>query len=234
MYKDITLSASLMCFDWLNAGEQLQQIEETGVDLLHIDVVDGKFAPDFTMGSSIINVFREKTKLPSDYHFMVEEPSRLFGSYDITPGDTYSIHQECSRNLHRDLVSIRQMGAKVGLALSPATQLNVLEYVIEELDTILIMTVNPGYKAQQLVPQMFTKIRDLKEMILNKGLKTNIMVDGNVNQQNIPEMVGSGADILVLGSSSLFRKDSTICDSMDLIKNSIDHGVVRRKEELGI
>src|SRR3990167_312069 len=146
MYKGITLSASLMCIDWLNAGAQLKALENSKIDYLHIDVIDGNFAPDFTMGSSIINVFRENTKLPFDHHLMIEEPSRLFSAFQVKPDDIYTIHQEASRNLHRDLVNIRRMGAKVGIALSPGTPLEALEYVIEDANVILLMTVDPGYK----------------------------------------------------------------------------------------
>ena len=130
MYNGIELSASLMCLDWLNAGQQLSQLEENGIDYLHLDIIDGNFAPDFTMGSSIIDVFRDHSSLPSDYHLMVEEPSRIFDSFSVSPNDNYTIHQESSRNLHRNLVSIRKMGARVGLALSPGTPLTALEYII--------------------------------------------------------------------------------------------------------
>ena len=166
MHNGVALSASIMCIDWLNAGEQLTQIENNGIDYLHLDFIDGNFAPDFTMGSSIIDVFRENSTLPSDYHLMVEEPGRMFESFSIGPNDNYTIHQESSRNLHRNLVSIRRMGANVGVALSPATPLTSLEYIIEDIDLVLIMTVNPGYKGQPLVPQAIRKIKDLKIRIM--------------------------------------------------------------------
>ena len=136
MHNGVALSASVMCVDWLNAGEQLTQIENNGIDYLHLDIIDGNFAPDFTMGSSIIDVFRENSTLSSDYHLMVEEPGRLFESFNISPNDNYTIHQESSRNLHRNLISIRQMGANVGVALSPATPLTSLEYIIEDIDLV--------------------------------------------------------------------------------------------------
>ncbi len=224
MYNGIELSASLMCLDWLNAGQQLRQLEENGIDYLHLDIIDGNFAPDFTMGSSIIDVFRDNSSLPSDYHLMVEEPSRIFDSFSVSPNDNYTIHQESSRNLHRNLVSIRKMGAKVGLALSPGTPLTALEYIIEEIDLVLIMTANPGYMGQPLVPQAIRKIADLKKMITDLELDIKISVDGNVNSDTIPSMVSAGADILVLGSSSLFRKDLIIPEAIEKIHASIDLG----------
>ena len=229
MHNGVVLSASIMCVDWLNAGKQLVQIENNGIDYLHVDIIDGNFAPDFTMGSSIIDVFRDNSTLPSDYHLMVEEPSRLFESFSVSPNDNYTIHQESSRNLHRNLISIRNMGAKVGVALSPATPLTSLEYIIEDIDLVLIMTVNPGYKGQPLVPQAIRKIRDLKKMIKDLELNIKISVDGNVNPSTIPDMVSAGADILVLGSSSLFRKDISIPEALVEIHTAIDQGLKNRK-----
>jgi len=229
MHNGVELSASIMCVDWLNAGQQLVQIENNGIDYLHVDIIDGNFAPDFTMGSSIIDIFRDNSTLPSDYHLMVEEPSRLFESFSVSPNDNYTIHQESSRNLHRNLISIRNMGAKVGVALSPATPLTSLEYIIEDIDLVLIMTVNPGYKGQPLVPQAIRKIRDLKKMIKDLELEIKISVDGNVNPNTIPDMVSAGADILVLGSSSLFRKDISIPEALVEIHTAIDQGLKKRK-----
>lgn len=231
MYKGIYLSASLMCIDWLNAGMQLKELEESGIiDYLHFDIIDGNFASDFTMGSSIIDVFINESNLRSDYHLMVEEPSRLFGSFNIeNPDDIFAIHQESSRNLHRNLVTIRRMGAKVGVALSPGTPLTTLEYIIEDIDIVLVMTVNPGYKGQPLIPQTIRKIKDLREMIKKLKLDIKISVDGNVNQSNIPYMVEAGADMLVLGSSGLFKKDLPITEAAEKIKLAIDDGINRKK-----
>ena len=225
MHKNIFLSASVMCIDWLNAGDQLKEIEKNNIDFLHFDIIDGNFAPDFTMGSSIIDSFQKKSKLPSDYHLMVEEPSRFFETFKVEKNDFFTIHQESSRNLHRNLINIKKMESKVGIALSPGTPLTTLDYIIEEIDFILLMTVNPGYKGQSLIPQTIRKISDLKEMINKLKLQVKISVDGNVNSDTIPEMIASGADILVLGSSGLFQKNLSIKDSVQEIKKSIDEGL---------
>ncbi len=142
-----------MCVNWLKAEEEIQILNEENIDLLHIDVIDGRYAPDFTMGTSIINCFRDIFKRPFDYHLMVEEPSRIFETFDIRDGDSFAIHQECCRNPHRELITLRQMGAKVGVALSPATPISTLDYIIEDLDHVLLMKFNPGFKCQTLVPQ---------------------------------------------------------------------------------
>lgn len=228
MYKNIALSASVMCIDWLDAGVQLRNLEELGIDYLHFDVVDGRFAPDFTMGSSIIDVFRENSKLKSDYHLMVEEPSRLFQSYQIRKNDIFTIHQECSRNLHRDIIRLRRLGALVGVAMCPATPLTALEYIIEDLDYVIIMTVNPGFKGQALVQQALRKIEDLKDLIKRMDVDVKISVDGNVNPKTIPDMVAAGADVLVLGSSGLFRKDCTLPGALEHVHFAIDQGIKHR------
>lgn len=232
MYKGIQLSASLMCIDWLNAGNQLMLIEECGVDYLHLDVIDGNFAPDFTMGSSIINCFKNKTKMNLDYHLMVEEPSRLVDAFEFGQSDNVTIHQECSRNLHRDLVKIKQRGAKVGVALAPGTPLETLEYVLEDVDLVLVMSVNPGYMGQPLVPQAIRKVEKLKKLISEMNLNIKISVDGSINAATIPEMVSAGADILVLGSSGLFRKDGNLKLAVEEVLIGIDNGMKGRDEQL--
>lgn len=221
MYKNIKFSASLMCVDWLNLKNQILELEKNGIDYMHYDIVDGIYAPDFTMGSSIIDTVREFTKLPGHYHLMVEEPMRLFNNFKLSKNEIFTIHQETSKNLHRDLVEVKKK-SKVALALSPATSLEHIEYVIDELDNILILTVNPGFKSQKMIPQIIKKIDNLKNLITKMGLDLTITVDGNVNKDTIPEFIKAGSDILVLGSSGLFRKDVTIKQAVEEIKEAID------------
>ena len=222
MHKGITFSASLMCIDWINVGEQLVDLEKNNIDYIHYDIIDGNFAPDFTMGSSIVNLIQEKTNIKSDFHLMVDEPSRIFDAFNVPKDSYFTIHQEACRNLYRDLIYIKQNISKVGVALSPATSIETLEYVIEEVDNVLLMTVSPGYMGQKLVPQVLKKIEQIKSLRENYNLKFKITVDGNVNLENIPNMVSAGADNLVLGSSGLFRKDRSIKDSVELIKECLD------------
>ena len=226
--QHVKISASLMCVNWLKAEEEIQVLNEENIDLLHIDVIDGRYAPDFTMGTSIINCFRDIFKGPFDYHLMVEEPSRIFETFDIRKGDSFAIHQECCRNLHRDLITLRQMGAKVGVALSPATPISTLDYIIEDLDHVLLMTVNPGFKGQALVPQAVEKIKDLKNYIDQRGLNVAIHVDGNVSIENIPTMVSNGGDTLISGSSGMFMKDQSLKESIKIFRDAISRGIHAR------
>jgi len=222
MYKGITFSASIMCIDWLNLSKELVDLKDNKIDYLHFDIIDGYFAPDFTMGSSIINLIRKNSTIKSDFHIMADEPSRLFNSFDVSKEDYYTIHQEACRNLHRDIVYIKKNMAKVGVALSPGTSTETLEYLLEEIDMVILMTVNPGYMGQQLVPQVLKKVDKVRDLREKYGLNFRISVDGNVSLENIGSMVSAGADTLVLGSSGLFRKDRSITQSIELIKEEID------------
>jgi len=226
--SEVEISASMMCIDWLRAQAQLNLLEEMKIEYLHWDVVDGRFAPDFTMGSSIIDTFRAVTEISSDYHLMVEEPSTVFENFSFSPNDIVTIHQECCRNLHRDLIRIRRMGPKVGVAINPGTSLDTLDYILEEVDVVIIMTVNPGFKGQQIVKQCIRKISDLRKRIHEMKLNTKISVDGNVSLAHIPDMVMSGADILVGGSSGLFLPDGDLKLSIENMRKSIEIGLERR------
>ena len=195
MYKKIKLSASLMCVDWLNLKNQILDLENNDIDYIHYDIVDGNYAPDFTMGTTIIDTVREFTSLPGHYHLMVEEPMRLFENFKLSKNEIFTIHQETSKNLHRDLINIKKK-SQVAAAISPATPLEHLEYVLEELDNVLVLTVNPGFKSQKMIPQVVRKIENLKNFISKMNLKTTITVDGNVNKNTIPDFIKAGSIFL--------------------------------------
>lgn len=221
MYKNIKLSASIMCANWLKIGEQVDELKKIGIDYIHYDVIDGNYAADFTMGSSIIDVIRSHTNLDSHYHLMVEEPMRIFDRFLLKNNDIFTIHQETSKNLHKDIIQIKNF-SKVAVALSPATPLESLEYILEDIDDVLILTVNPGFMSQKFIPQIIKKIDKLKNLINKYNLDISITVDGNVGPKTIPEFVKNGADILVLGTSGLFRKGISLKEAMTEVYESID------------
>lgn len=222
MINGIRLAPSLMCVNWLDVRSDITWIENTGIfDFMHIDIVDGRFAPDFTMGSSIIDALRPIMKIPLDFHLMVEEPRSIFDTYNPKKGDIFTVHQECSRNLHRDLVYLKQFGCGVGVALNPATSINTLDYILDDIDRILIMSVDPGFKGGKLVPSVLGKITEAKQLVQSCGLDVEIAVDGNVSIANIPNMIKAGADTLILGSSGLFLKDKTLNESFKLLNQSV-------------
>ena len=223
MIKNIKLSPSIMCINWLNVERDLDFINKVEVfDTLHIDVIDGKFAPDFTMGTSIIDMIRSKTKIPFDFHFMVEEPRNLFETFQPRPGDTVIVHQECVRNLHRDLVYLKSFGCKVGVALCPATSISTLDYILDDLQEVLLLSVDPGFKGGALVSNVLRKISDLKSLIDECELEIDIVADGNVSFLNMPNMITAGARRLVLGSSGLFTNELNLEKSLKKIKKIIE------------
>jgi len=216
--RKINIAASAMCFDWKNVGVELEKLIEGGLDYLHFDLIDGIFAPDFGIGTSVINSIREGVGLPAEFHLMVENPARIFDSLKVIEGDIVTVHVEASKNLHRDLIALKRLGAKVGVALNPATHIYALDYVVEELDHVLIMTVNPGFKGQSLVEQTIPKIKDARKILNSLNSKATIGVDGNVSLENIPRMVSRGADYLVGGSSGLFIDGQDLSYSLHRFK----------------
>lgn len=227
----IKIAASVMCANWMHLESDIRILEKKKIDFIHYDIMDGFFAPDYCLGTNIINEIRKNTSIPSDYHLMVEEPSRILSNFSPDEGDTLSIHYEACRNLHRDLIKVKHMGFKVGVILNPGTPLTAIEYVIEEVDVVTIMTVNPGYAGQKLVPQTMKKIAALDDWKRKDGYNFLIHVDGNVNLENIPTMVAAGADSLVGGSSGLFN-GSELEYSIDRMREHIAKGIKRYEERV--
>lgn len=214
------LLPSIMCIDWLNAKKDLDLIADK-ISYFHWDIVDGSFAPDFTMGSSIINTIREQYPHKGDFHLMIDEPSRLFSSFNLQEGDRAYIHVECSKNLHRDIIRLKELGVSPGVALSPATPLSTLEYILDDVDRVLLLTVNPGFHSQPIVKQAINKIKKLSTILDETGSTSiKIVVDGHVNINTIPEMYEKGAREFVLGKSGLFGKN--IKENLDLILNLME------------
>ena len=220
--REIRLSASLMCANWLDLRSDLDRVVLHGFDYLHIDLIDGVFAPDFTMGSSIINQVRDYLDIPFEYHLMVERPMKIIESLHPREGDIVTLHQEATRSLHRDLMEVSKRGFRAGVALSPATSPVVLDYVFEDIEFVQVLTVNPGFKGQRLVSQAVGKIGEIRRRVDSLGIPIEISVDGNVNEQTIPEMLRAGADTLVLGSSGYFRSDVPATVAIETIRAVVD------------
>ena len=231
MSKKIKISASIMCANWMNLEQDLKILEQEQIDYIHYDIMDGFFAPDYCLGTHIIDVIRDHTTIPSDYHLMVEEPARILNNFAAEEGALLSIHYEACRNLHRDLMRIKHRGFKVGLVLNPATPLNAIEYVIDEVDVVKIMTVNPGYAGQKLVPQTLKKLKMLSDWRAKDKLGFEICLDGNVNSLNTPKMVALGCDIIVGGSSGLFVSGVPLQESITQLRQCIADGLKMRETE---
>lgn len=221
MSGKVKISASIICANWMNLKYDLQCLEQGGIDYLHYDVMDGFFCRDYCLGSQLITMIRENTTIASDYHLMVEEPTRMLHLFTPKKGDIFTIHYEACKNLHRDIMQIKNAGFKVAVALNPATPVYVLEYVIKDLDIVQVMTVNPGGAGQKIVSQAMQKIALLDTWRKREGLTFEISVDGNVSRDNAVIMTAAGADILVGGSSGLFMKDISLAESIEKLKGHI-------------
>ena len=210
MRRHIKISASLMCDSFRHLEASLKAMEEGGVDLIHIDVMDGTFVPNFTLGPDITRAVKEMTSIPIDVHLMSVTPERHLDTF-LACGITYfPIHQETCWPLTRSIMRIKEAGVKAGVALSPATPISTLAHILPLLDFAMLMTVEPGYAGQKLVPFALEKIAAMRAMADRLHPTLEIEADGNVSFEYAPQMVTSGADILVAGSSSVFKRGMKI------------------------
>lgn len=194
------LAPSMLSADFFRLGEDLSALEENGITMLHIDVMDGMFVPNISFGIPIIKSIRGRSSLIFDVHLMIEKPERFVEDFAKTGADIITVHAEACTHLHRTLSQIRQLGKKCCVALNPATPLNVLDYVLEDVDMVLLMTVNPGFGGQSFIPAMKGKITALREQIIKRGLSVDIEVDGGIGASNAAEILEAGANVLVSGS----------------------------------
>ncbi|MDI9476613.1 MAG: ribulose-phosphate 3-epimerase [Natronincolaceae bacterium] len=201
------LAPSILAADFSNLLKDIKMVEEAGCDMLHIDVMDGHFVPNITIGPLVIESLKGKTNLPFDVHLMIENPDRYISQFVKAGAHIISVHSEACIHLHRTIQLIRDHNVKAAVALNPATPLNVLEYVLEDLDMVLLMTVNPGFGGQDFIESGLSKIRTLKKMIDDRGLNIDIQVDGGIKADNVKEIVKAGANIIVAGSAIFNSKD---------------------------
>lgn len=203
------LSPSLLSCDFLRIGEELELLEEEGLHYLHLDVMDGVYVPNISYGSPIINSIKDKTNLIMDTHLMIENPDKYIEDFVNAGSDVISIHPETTKHFHRSIQLIKSFGIKVGAAINPSTDLSVLEYVFEDLDLVLLMTVNPGFGGQKYIDACDRKISKLNEMRNERNKDLLISVDGGISLENAKKVMNLGADILVSGSK-VFNKDDKI------------------------
>jgi ribulose-phosphate 3-epimerase len=212
------LSASMMCADYLHLSEDIRQLEEAQIDYFHIDVMDGDFVPNFQLGTDYVRALRKSSKLPLDIHLMVNNPEKHIDNFELQPGDLMSVHYDTTRHLQRTLALIKERGATPAIALNPSTPIHMFDYVLDDLGMVLIMTVNPGYAGQKLIPQTLKKISDTRQYLNNRGYdRIKIEVDGNCSFENVPKMAAGGAEIFVVGTSSLFHKDYSIKEAAEIL-----------------
>lgn len=205
----IKIAPSILTADFSNLGALIKKLEGGGADDIHLDIMDGKFVPNLTFGPLIVASLRKVTSLPLDVHLMVENPEHYFSAFAETGVKSLTIHSETCPHLHRSVQLIKEMGLKAGVALNPATPLSVLEYIIQDVDVVLVMTVNPGWGGQKFIPTVCRKIKELREMLINAGSSADLQVDGGINTTTIKAAVDCGANSLVIGSALLKEQDLT-------------------------
>ena len=216
------ISPSMMCADMMRLQETLDAFARQGIEYLHIDIMDGSFVPNFTLGTDYCKTLKKHTSIPLDIHLMVNEPESKLDWFPIGEGDYVSVHAESTKHLQKALSKIREKGGKPMVALSPATPISVLEHVLDDIDGVLIMTVNPGFAGQKLIPATLTKITRLREYLDANGYgHVEIQVDGNVSFENAKKMRAAGANIFVAGTSSVFTSDATLDEGIPKLREVI-------------
>jgi len=195
------IAPSILSADFSRLGEEIAAIEAAGADYVHIDVMDGHFVPNITIGPLIVEAARRVTKLPLDVHLMIAEPDRYIPSFAEAGADIIVVHAEATVHLHRTVQLIKSLGKRAGVSLNPATSLSALDYVLDDLDLVLLMTVNPGFGGQSFIEACLPKIQALRGMLDKRGLETELEVDGGVKTDNIARIAHAGADVFVAGSA---------------------------------
>lgn len=215
------IAPSILSADFTRLGEGISEVEKGGATVLHVDVMDGHFVPNITIGLPVVKSLRKATSMTIDTHLMIEEPSRYAVQFVEAGADMVSVHVEADVHLHRTLSAIRGAGGKAGIAINPATPLSSLEEALPYADFVLIMSVNPGFGGQSFIPTSLDKVRRLRGMILDQGLNTRIEIDGGIDAANVAEVVGAGAEIIVAGSAIFGKEDPAAATREMLEKGTV-------------
>ena len=219
---DKKIAPSILSADFSRLGEEVRRVEEAGADWIHVDVMDGAFVPNITVGPFILEAVRKVTSLPLDVHLMIERPEQYIAEFADAGADVITVHFEACTHLHRTIQAIKEKGKKAGVSVNPATPLVSIKYVLGDIDLLLIMSVNPGFGGQKFIPSALEKIKKARQMVDKIGADVSIEVDGGVKLENIGEVASAGADIFVSGSGVFGTKDykKTIQEMKRIIKLS--------------
>ena len=213
------LAPSILSADFTRLADEISEVEKSGADVVHLDVMDGRFVPNFTFGPPIVAAIRKITSLPLDAHLMIETPSRFLGDFIRAGVNRLSVHVEADAHLDRTLNHIRENGVLAGVAINPGTPLAALEEILPIADFVLVMTVNPGFGGQRFIPAMLNKIDRLRKIIVSKGYRTRIEVDGGLCSDNLRDILAAGAEIIVAGSA-VFGSAGGVAGAMRKLRNA--------------
>ena len=203
----IKIAPSILSADFSRLGEEIKAAEKAGADLIHVDVMDGHFVPNITIGPLVVKAVKKVASIPLDVHLMIEDPDRYIRDFAESGADIITVHAEASVHLHRSIQNIKECGVKAAVSINPATPLCNIELILPIVDMVLLMSVNPGFGGQKFIPEVLLKIRQLKSLITASRLKVEIEVDGGVTVDNVAEVQKAGADIVVMGSAFYNSKD---------------------------
>ncbi|UYZ23567.1 ribulose-phosphate 3-epimerase [Mesobacillus jeotgali] len=203
----VKIAPSILSADFARLGEEIKDVERGGADYIHVDVMDGHFVPNITIGPLIVEAIRPVTKLPLDVHLMIENPDQYIEAFAKAGADYITVHVEASRHLHRTIQLIKSTGVKAGVVLNPATPVDSLKHIIEDVDLVLLMSVNPGFGGQKFISSVLPKIRQVKELAETLNLELEIEVDGGVNEETARLCIEAGANVLVAGSAVFNKED---------------------------
>ena len=206
----IEIAPSILSADFTRLGEEISTVQKAGASILHVDVMDGRFVPNISVGLPVVKALSRATSLPIDAHLMIVEPGQYAQQFAKAGARMVSIHIEADPNAHRTLSSIRAEGALAGIVINPATPLSAIDEAIKFADYTLVMSVNPGFGGQEFIPESLDKVRRLRKMIDERGLRTRIEIDGGINAENIAEVTGAGAEIIVAGSAIFGAPDPAV------------------------
>ena len=218
--KKIQISPSILSADFSQLGNEIKRLEEGGADMIHVDVMDGHFVPNLTMGPPIIKVLRQYTKLPFDVHLMISPVHKYIQDYADAGADIITIHPEATEDLKDSIQHIKRLNKKVGVSLNPETKIDLIINLLDKIDLVLIMSVNPGFGGQKFMPEVLEKIKELKKIKDQKSLKFDIEIDGGINFDNNKLAIAAGANILVSGTTVFKENNGNIKKNIDLLKSS--------------
>lgn len=202
----IKIAPSILSADFSKLAEEIKDVEQAGADYIHVDVMDGHFVPNITFGQLIVEAIRPVTKLPLDVHLMIQHPDQYIETFAKAGADYITVHVEACPHLHRTIHLIKSFGVKAGVVLNPSTPVETIKHIIDDVDMVLLMSVNPGFGGQNFIPNVIEKIKQVKEMAISKNLSVEIEVDGGVNNETAKHCIEAGADVLVAGSAVFSQK----------------------------